>query len=93
MLVLFIQMYRTQLRKAQFGSFGRTKPTKQLLFMIMIVILWIFFAMQIWMNQAKFALQNQQTVIAFAKAIPWWMGLDAVVFQPIIEEILFKDSF
>lgn len=97
MLVLFIQMYRTQLRKHNLAHFGRTKPTKRIvIFMIMIVILWILFlAMQIWMNQAKLlpTSQNQQTVIAFAKAIPWWMGLDAVVFAPIIEEILFRGFF
>lgn len=97
MLVLFIQMYTTQLKTKNRGQFGRTKPTKKIVgFMIIIVVVWVLFiAFQIWLNRANALPQseNQQTVIAFAQAVPWWMALDAIVFAPIIEEILFRGFF
>lgn len=97
MLVLFIQMYSTQLHKDNPAHFGRSKPTKRITrFMVVIVILWILFlALQIWLNQSNLLPQseNQQTVMALAKAIPWWLALDAVVFAPIIEELLFRGLF
>ncbi|GEL15332.1 CPBP family intramembrane glutamic endopeptidase [Pediococcus cellicola] len=97
MLVLFIQMYTTQLKTDNPAHFGRTKLTKKIgIFMGIILILWILFlALQIWLSRMS-ALpesENQETVMAFARAIPWWMGLDAVIFGPIIEELLFRGLF
>lgn len=97
MLVLFIQMYTAQLKTHNLAHFGRTKPTKRItIFMGIVVIVWILFiALQIYLNQRNALPQsaNQQTVVEFSKAMPVWMALDAIVFAPIIEEILFRGFF
>ncbi|WP_412988897.1 CPBP family intramembrane glutamic endopeptidase [Pediococcus siamensis] len=97
MLVLFIQIYRTQLSQHNPAHFGRQKLTNRLaVFMGVMVVLWlIFLALQIWISQHNLVPEsaNQKTVLAFVQAVPWWMGLDAVVFAPIIEELLFRGLF